>query len=178
MQGSSTKQVAGKKASVQLSAMSKPKFLARSGIYPIAAILLNLAVVPSVNAAADEVRLSPAEPSAVCEVTRGLVLGGIGSTARWAEDRAEEDRLAVLGDAIELNALPAVVKCPDGKRRLSGRGGYGNFLDGFGISDDGSAAAISGGFQYTSLLGGGGVCYFVRRDTAWMPAGCVHTWES
>ncbi len=63
-------------------------------------------------------------------------------------------------------------RCADGKP-LSFWSHY--YLDGFGISSDGRAGAIAGGWQAAPLAGAAGQCYFERRDLTWVLLGCVVT---
>jgi hypothetical protein len=122
-------------------------------------------------------RFSAPEQEVICAVTRGLALGGFASTVQWVSDSTEERRLAALGKDLAWRDLPRRMRCDRDKRELN-RKGYGDFLNSFALSSDGSIAAIAGGFLYAPLLGGGGECYFERRETGWARIGCIHTWDS
>lgn len=121
-------------------------------------------------------RMTPAERGIACELMRGLSMG-LGTGVGWEQDREAAARLSQLRETLVWKPLPTVLHCPGGRRHARPHG-FGDFLDGFGLSADGRRAAISGGFQYAPLMGGGGDCYFERTESGWRRIGCIETWAS
>lgn len=120
-------------------------------------------------------QLTPAERGIACVLMRGLSMGAGGVS--WEQNREAAARLSQLRETLVWKPLPAVLHCPGGRRHVRPRG-FADFLDGFGLSADGRRAAISGGFQYAPLMGGGGDCYFERTGNGWRRIGCIETWAS
>ena len=91
------------------------------------------------------------------------------------------DSLGLGARAAELQALrtrevPRHVKCPAGRLRLRQSDRYVDFVDGVGLSADGSLAVLSGGWHVAPQAGGGGDCYFERIDGSWRLIGCKESW--
>ncbi|MEQ5788621.1 hypothetical protein J3454_12020 [Erythrobacter sp. NFXS35] len=95
-------------------------------------------------------------------------------TVSWEKN---PDRIAELDGVIadkEFVDLPARMNCPDGAVSLNGL--HGLPFDKFWLSADGTKAAISGGWFGGEMLGGGGICYFSKREDKWIRQGCTATW--
>jgi hypothetical protein len=148
-------------------------FMARC--FKVPAALLTLAAGGGCATLPAAERLTPAERGIACELTRGLGMGfgGVG----WEQDGEAVERLSGWRETLVWKALPAQLPCPGGRRHLHTRG-FGDYLNGFGLSADGRRAAISGGFQYAPLLGGSGDCYFERTGSEWRRIGCIETGAS
>lgn len=113
------------------------------------------------------------ETEAICQMAEDVKWGPFG-TVSWEKN---PDRIAELDGVIadkEFVDLPARMNCPDGAVSLNGL--HGLPFDKFWLSADGTKAAISGGWFGGEMLGGGGICYFSKREDKWIRQGCTATW--
>lgn len=139
------------------------------------AVLCTLAVGGCVSIPQED-GITASEWDIACSVTHGLSFGA-RTDVEWTPDGEGSAPLRALSDSLAWKSLPQSAQCPDGRRRFHSSG-YGDFLTDFGLSADGSVAAVRGGYQYFELHGGGGECYFERAGSSWRRIGCLHTWDS
>ena len=144
-----------------------------SSIAPIVAAATSCATIPI------EQRVTPNEVELACELTRGL---GSQSFVETPANKVPPElvRFSEMDKSMVWKPLPRSLRCASGRRRIThlNEEGFGSFIDSMGVSRDGSVVAISGGYQIGELMGGGGVCYFERRDARWVRVGCTETWAS
>lgn len=122
--------------------------------------------------------LSATELGFVCDILRdtgasGMMMNGLDGTS----DDETLQRIEGVAQTWRWKELPPRLLCEQGKVTLRPRG-YGEFITGFAMSDDGRYAGLGGGYQLAALFGGGGYCVFRRELESWRVEGCVHEWDS
>lgn len=119
--------------------------------------------------------LSPPEADAVCAMATDIVWHPFG-TVSWEDDPEREARLLAIANEDELSPLPARIQCAEKQIILNDADGVP--FHSFWVSQDGTQAAISGGWLGGELLGGGGICYFSMQENRWIRRGCIATWAA
>jgi len=117
--------------------------------------------------------LSTTQTEAVCAMAKDVVWHPFG-TVTWEDSPQETARLLAIAPEEQLSQLPRRIRCEGSKITLNNSDGIP--FDKFWVSQDGTRAAISGGWLGGELLGGGGICYFSKPHSKWIRQGCVTTW--
>lgn len=118
--------------------------------------------------------LSLTEKDAICEMVSDVKWQPFGNVS-WEEDPQRTAELDAVADENDFFQLPERILCEGKRIELNESDGIP--FDSFWLSQDGTQAAISGGWFGGELLGGGGICYFSKPETKWLRRGCVATWS-
>ena len=127
-------------------------------------LVLGCMTVPSVS------NLSEPQNEAVCSMANNIGWFGTVSSETGNMKEGELNSIAKLND---FSLLPTRITCEGNRVILKRRNGA--FFDSFWLSEDGRQAAIAGGWVAAELLGGNGICYFDKLDSAWVRRGCIST---